>query len=68
MTTFSIKQPLASDGGMTGDGRFEPIAAARFGYIEWLILVKEAFRALSGLTVSVRSGLSYIALENGHLR
>ena len=59
MAAFRIKQPSAGDGRMTGDGRFEAIGAARFGSIEWPILAKAAFRPLSRLTVSVRSGLSH---------
>ncbi len=40
-------------------GRFETNAAVCFGSIEWPILAKEAFRPLSGLTVSVRLGPSH---------
>ena len=58
MTTFSIKQPLPAIRGVTEDDRFESIAAVRFESLEWPILVKAAFRPLSGLAVPVRSGLS----------
>jgi len=34
MTAFSITQPFAADGGMTGDGRFQPIALQHGGTLK----------------------------------
>ncbi len=66
MTAFIVEPPLDLAARLATSGRFETIAVVCFGTIEWPILAKATFRRLSGLAVSVRSGLSHYNSRTRH--